>query len=71
MKTFDEAFPKRIEEPKKYYNVELENTSYDHDYWCDTYVSYAEWEDGTPLTERELEAIPDDELYEMIMDWLF
>ena len=37
-------------------DVELDNVSYDHDYWCDTYVVSA-LIDGREATEEELEAI--------------
>lgn len=43
----------------------------DYPDFCDAYVSYAEHEDGTPLTEEELEAIPDDVVYDKLMDYIF
>ena len=43
----------------------------DYPDFCDAYFSYAEYEDGTPLTEEELIALGDehgDVLNEMCMD---
>lgn len=31
----------------------------DYPDFCDAYVSYAEWDDGTPLNEEELDALHD------------
>ena len=28
---------------------------------CDAYISYAEWEDGTPLTDEELDSLTEKE----------
>ena len=57
----------------KLYNIEWENVTPDHDYWCDTYISYAEHEDGTPLTDEELESMDSDVICEYLiedMPWL-
>ncbi len=60
----------------KIINIELEgfepgHLRYDPDYWCDIYASYAEWEDGTPLNDEELDHIPDDILQEEIINQLY
>lgn len=31
----------------------------DYPDFCDAFMTYAEWEDGTPLTEEELEKVAD------------
>lgn len=37
-------------------SIELEDVhSWDYPDFCDAFISYAEWEDGTTLTELELE----------------
>jgi hypothetical protein len=33
---------------------------YDTDYWCDCYIEEAEYEDGTPLTDEELDKLNND-----------
>ena len=51
-------------------DVELsESPGLDHDYWCDIYIESACWPDGTYLTEEELEAVPDDIIYEYIINF--
>lgn len=36
-------------------NIQIEDIDYrDYPDFCDAYISEAEWEDGTPLTEDEL-----------------
>ncbi len=52
-------------------NIELENVSNNHDYWCDAFISYAEHDDGTPLTEDELESIDSETVYEAIINYLY
>lgn len=55
------------------YNIEWENVNMDHDYWCDTYISYAEHANGSPLTDDELENIDEGIIYEYLVDqmpWL-
>ena len=37
----------------------------DYPDFCDAYISYAEWSDGTPLTDDELE-----ELQDQSGDWI-
>ena len=42
--------------------------AWDYPDFCDAYISYAEWEDGTPLTDEELEEFCDankDVVYEL------
>lgn len=34
---------------------------WDHPDYSDAYIEYAEWEDGTPLTDEELESANDRE----------
>lgn len=41
-----------------------------HDF-SDAYIKYAEHDDGTPLTEQELEDIDSSEVYELLMDYLY
>ena len=42
---------------KKIINVEFDGVDYkDYPDFCDAFVSYAEHEDGTPLTEVELDS---------------
>ncbi len=52
----------------KLFNIEWENVSPDHDYWCDTYIGYAEHENGTPLSRDELESLDSDVVYEYLVD---
>ncbi len=53
-------------------NVEFEgiNHSDAHDY-SDAYISYAEKENGEPLTEEELDAIPSDVAYDYLISYLY
>lgn len=44
---------------KKVTNIEVENASQNDDH-CDAFIAYAEYEDGTPLTEEELEKLSED-----------
>ena len=50
-------------------NFEVEDVhAWDYPDFCDAYISYAEWEDGTPLTDEELEEFCDankDVVYEL------
>ena len=46
----------------------------DYPDFCDCWISYGEWADGTPLTESELEDIPEeysDLAYEVAIDSIF
>lgn len=39
-------------------SIEIENVDMkDYPDFCDAFISYAEWKDGTPLTDDELEKI--------------
>lgn len=39
-------------------NIELEGVSMqDYPKFCDAYISYAEYKDGTPLTDAELDLL--------------
>tara|TARA_R110000803_G_scaffold169939_1_gene232970 strand:+ start:435 stop:611 length:177 start_codon:yes stop_codon:yes gene_type:complete len=41
---------------KKLFNLEFENVDYkDFPNFSDAFITYAEYEDGTPLTQAELE----------------
>lgn len=53
-------------------NVEFDGIDHSdaHDY-CDAFISYAEKENGTPLTDDELDSIPSDVAYEYLMDYLY
>ena len=53
-------------------DVELDDVSYDHDYWCDTYVCSA-LIDGREATEEELDAINEnsDFVFEEIQNYLY
>lgn len=53
-------------------NVEFDGIDHSdaHDY-CDAYISYAEKEDGTPLTYEELDSIPSDVTYDYLMRYLY
>jgi hypothetical protein len=53
--------------------IELENVSYDHDYWCDCYVSSAyDIELQKDLPEEELEQMSDSiDKIDWIMDYLY
>ena len=46
----------------------------DYPDFCDAFVSYAEWSDGTPLTERQLDQLHDhhpDFVHEIVSDvWM-
>ena len=58
----------------KIINIELDGigqNSYDYDAWVDVYVSYAEWENGTALTNEELDEIDSDIIYEEIIRQLY
>lgn len=55
-------------------NVEFEDIDHkDAPDYCDAFVSYAEHEDGTPLTQDELDALNDDGsmVYELLMQHLY
>lgn len=56
----------------KLYNVEFDDIDHEdaHDY-CDTFICYAEHEDGTPLSRDELESIDSDTTYELLMEHLY
>lgn len=50
-------------------NIEIEDIDMgDYPDFCDAHISYAEHEDGTPYTEEELEAIPQDVVYEAVWE---
>lgn len=46
----------------------------DYPDFCDAFISYAEYNNGTPLNDQELDALNDNEpdlVYELVMDYLF
>ena len=46
---------------KKVINIELDGLhKWDAPDYCDAFVAFACWEDGTPLTNAELESLTDD-----------
>lgn len=49
-------------------NIEWEGVSPNPNYWCDTYISYAEHENGDPLTNEELENLDEGVIYEYLVD---
>ena len=53
-------------------NVEFDQIdTKDYPDFSDAFIVYAEHEDGTPLTEEELEAIPHDKVHELLWDYLY
>lgn len=53
-------------------NVEFDDIDHsDAMDYCDAFISYAEKENGTPLTENELDSIPSDVVYDYLMDHLY
>lgn len=58
------------ENAMKLFNIEFEGATHSTDYQCDAFITYAEHEDGTPLTEEELDSIPSDQVYEELLDYL-
>jgi len=56
----------------KYFNVEFDDVhGWDAPDFCDAFISYAEHEDGTPLTDEELEAIEPDQVYDLLMKHIY
>jgi hypothetical protein len=46
---------------KKVINIELDGLhKWDAPDYCDAYVAFACWEDGTPLTDEELDNLSED-----------
>jgi len=59
---------------KKLQNIEIESIdTKDYPDFCDAFISYAEYEDGTPLSDWELDELSQDAdfLYELIYFKLF
>lgn len=51
---------------------EIENINYDHDYWCDGFISKAYWLDtNKEFTDKELDRINDGGIDEYIQNWLY
>lgn len=55
----------------KIINIEWENLTHHPDHQCDTFISYAEYEDGTPLTEEEIEALDPCYVHMLLIDFLY
>jgi hypothetical protein len=56
----------------KLINVQLDGIdTRDYPDFVDAYICYAEHEDGTELTDEELEAIPPEEIYEYVIAHLY
>ncbi|HLD91160.1 MAG TPA: hypothetical protein VI911_09125 [Patescibacteria group bacterium] len=57
----------------KIYNYEISGIdTKDYPDFCDAYVSYAEHEDGTPLTDEELDEVNESGMvYELVINYLF
>ena len=56
----------------KLYNIEFEGINgRDYPDFSDAYISYAEHEDGTPLTQEELDSIDSSDTYEYLMKHLY
>lgn len=59
----------------KVINAEIDDLNHgDYPDYCDAFVSYAEHEDGTPLTDEELDTLNDehrDIVHQLIWDKLF
>jgi hypothetical protein len=50
-------------------NIEVENIfEWDAPDYCDAFISYAEHDDGTPLSEDELEELDSAVVYEAIIN---
>lgn len=55
-------------------NIQVEGIYYsDYPDFCDAYISYVEWDDGTPLTEEELEEVNNDGdiVYQAVLDYIY
>ena len=53
------------------FNIEWDDVDLgDYPDFSDAYISYAEWEDGTPLTEEELENIDTGDYYDELLESL-
>jgi hypothetical protein len=41
--------------------------------YCDAYIASASWDDGTELTEEELQELNEDRsfVYEKVIDWIY
>ena len=56
----------------KYQNAEFDGIDHgDYPDFCDAFITYAEHEDGTPLTDEEIEAIEPDQVYDLLMKHLY
>ncbi len=53
-------------------NVEIDGIDQsDHPDYCDAYISYAEDDEGRPLTQEEIDNIPSDVVYEYVIDSIY
>ena len=56
----------------KLQNVQFDDIDFsDAPDFSNAFISYAEDENGTPLTEQQLDKISDDETYELLMDYIY
>jgi hypothetical protein len=52
-----------------YATIELDDVEFsDYPDLCNAYAVYAEWSDGTPLTDKELEDIPSDTIHDKALE---
>lgn len=64
----------RIQFKEKYYEIELDNVSHDHDYWCDAYISkgFSIDENYRELNENELDEMTNSIYMDRwIQNWLY
>lgn len=57
-----------------YSTIQLEDVDMaDYPDFCDAFVSYAEYKDGTPLSDEDLEALNEDRyiIHELVFDSLY
>lgn len=53
-------------------NIELGGISYNDSLdFCDAFIQYAEHQDGSPLSDQELDAIPADVVYEYVIGQVY
>jgi hypothetical protein len=55
-------------------NIDVDGIDYnDYPDFCDAFISYAEWDDGTPLSDDELDKLNDDRelVYEEVIKKVF
>ena len=56
----------------KLINVEFDGLDFaDAPKFCDAFICYAEWPDGAPLTNAELDALPDEVVSDYLIDYIY